>query len=100
MVVLRCAPRWPLPVSLARHSHYGPSKFGRYPDDPPSYMGRRVDLLGRSLAAPLDADPDAVVHAYLSTARTASARALAAKAAVLVEPQHLVGKIVWPRTIS
>jgi hypothetical protein len=34
----------------------------------------------------------AVVRAYLSTARTASARELAAKAAILVEPQQLVGK--------
>lgn len=89
----------PFPYRWRGTADYGPSKFGRYPNDPPSYTGRRVDLLGRSLAAPLDADPDAVVRAYLSTARTASARALAAKAAVLVGPQHLVGKIVWPRTI-
>jgi hypothetical protein len=69
------------------------------PATPRSYTGRRVDLLGRSLAAAPDADPVAVVRAYLSTARTASARALAAKAAVLIEPQQLAGKIVWPRII-
>jgi hypothetical protein len=54
---------------------------------------------GDRLPRALDADPVAVVRAYLSTARTASARALAAKAAVLIEPQQLAGKIVWPRII-
>ena len=34
-----------------------PSKFGRYPGDPPSLTGRREDLLGRSLPALADADP-------------------------------------------
>ena len=38
---------------------YGPSKFGRYPGDPPSYTGRRVDFLGRSLRASLDAGTEA-----------------------------------------
>lgn len=89
----------PFPCRWRGTADFGLSKFGRYPDDPPSYTGRRVDLLGRSLSAPLGADPDAVVRAYLSTARTASARELAAKAAVLVEPQQLVGKVVWPRAI-
>jgi hypothetical protein len=89
----------PFPYRWRGTADYGPSKFGRYPDDPPSFTGRRVDLLGRSLPAPPDADPAAAVSAYLSTARTASARALAAKAAVLIEPQHLADKIIWPRTI-
>ena len=56
---------------------YGPSKFGRYPGDPPSFTGRRVDLLRRSLEMPLGAQPAMVLSDYLSAARTASAKALA-----------------------
>jgi hypothetical protein len=89
----------PFPYRWRGTADYGPSKFGRYPGDPPSFTGRRVDFLGRSLPAPPDADAAAAVSAYLSTARTASAKALAAKAAVLIEPQHLVGEIIWPRAI-
>jgi len=40
---------------------YGPSRFGRYPGDPPSCTGRRMDFLGRSLRAPRDAGPVAAV---------------------------------------
>jgi hypothetical protein len=36
-----------------------------------------------------------VLSDYLSAARTASAKALAAKAVVLINPEQLVGKVVW-----
>ena len=72
----------PFPYRWRGTADYGPSKFGRFPDDPPSFTGRRVDLLGRSLDVPLGADPVTVLRGYLSAARTASARALAEKAVV------------------
>jgi hypothetical protein len=37
-------------------------------------IGRHVDLLGRSLDVPLDAEPTAVLRDYLSAERTASAK--------------------------
>jgi hypothetical protein len=74
---------------------FGPSKFGRYPGDPPSYTGRRVDFLGRSLPAPPGADPAAVLRDYLSAARTTSAKALAAKAVILISPDRYLGECVW-----
>jgi hypothetical protein len=39
---------WPFPARWRATRDFGPSKFGRYPGDPPRYSGRRVDLLGRS----------------------------------------------------
>jgi hypothetical protein len=86
----------PFPYRWRGTADYGLSKFGRYPDDPPSFAGRRVDLLGRSLDVPLDAQPAAVLRDYLSAARTRSAKELAAKAVVLINPEQLVGKVVWP----
>ncbi|HZR54804.1 MAG TPA: hypothetical protein VFB06_35555 [Streptosporangiaceae bacterium] len=85
----------PFPYRWRGTADYGPSKFGRFPGDPQSFTGRRVDRLGRSLAVPLDADPATVLQDYIATARTASAKALAAEAAVLIYPKELAGKVVW-----
>ena len=86
----------PFPYRWRGTADYGPSKFGRYPHDAPSFTGRRVDLLGRSLAVPLDADPAIALRDYLSAARTRTAKELAAKAVVLIKPAQLAGKVVWP----
>ena len=86
----------PFPYRWRGTADYGPSKFGRYADDPPSFTGRRVDLLGRSLDVLLEAEPTTVLPDYLSAARTTSAKELAKKAVVLISPEQLVGKIVWP----
>jgi hypothetical protein len=86
----------PFPSRRRGTADYGLSKFGRYPGDLPSFTGRQVDLLGRSLDVPLGTNPADALRGYLAAARTATARALAAKAIVLIFPEHLVGEIVWP----
>jgi hypothetical protein len=88
----------PFPYRWRGTADFGPSKFGRYPGDPPSFTGRRVDMLGRSLNVPSDAEPVMVLRGYLSAARTDSASELAAKAVVLISPERLVGKVAWPHT--
>jgi hypothetical protein len=87
---------WPFPARWRGTRDFGPSKFGRYPGDPPQYTGRRVDLLGRSLPAAPGTDPAHAIHDYLAAGRTNSARELAAKAVVLIDPAGRVGEIVWP----
>jgi hypothetical protein len=47
----------PFPYRWRGTADYGPSKFGRHPADLPSFVGRRVDMLGRSLNMPADAEP-------------------------------------------
>jgi len=86
----------PFPARWRGTADFGPSKFGRFPGDPLRYQGRRVDLIGRSLPVPLAADPAEVLCSYLSAAHTASAKALAAKAAVLIVPSDRAGEIIWP----
>jgi hypothetical protein len=90
----------PFPYRWRGTADYGPSKFGRYLDDPPRFTGRRVDLLGRSLDVPLGAGPTAVLRDYLSAARTESAMRLAEKAVVLIAPEHSEGQVIWPRDSS
>jgi len=87
---------WPFPARWRGTRDFGPSKFGRYPGDPARYSGRRVDFLGRSLPVRPDADLAAVLRSYLAGRRTRSAKELAAKAAVLIDPENRVGEIVWP----
>lgn len=87
---------WPFPARWRGTRDFGPSKFGRYPSDPPRYSGRRVDLLGRSLPVQPGADPAGVLQRYLAARQTESAKALAAMAVVLIDPENRVGEIVWP----
>jgi hypothetical protein len=60
------------------------------------FIGRRVDLLGRSLQVAKDNDPVNTLRSYLAKSRTASARFLRSKAIVLIDPLRLRGTIVWP----
>jgi hypothetical protein len=86
----------PFPYRWRGTADFGPSKFGRYPGDPPPYTGRRADFLGRSLPAPPGTHPAATLRDYLSTAHTATAKALAARAVILISPEQSVGECVWP----
>jgi hypothetical protein len=87
---------WPFPPRWRGTRDFGPSKFGRYPGDPPRYAGRRVDFLGRSLPVGPGADPADALRRYLTAGGTTSAKALAAKAVVLIDPQDRAGEVVWP----
>jgi hypothetical protein len=81
------------------HADFGPSKFGRWTGGLRQfrrYQGRRVDMIMRGLPVPLDADPAEAVRAYLTEARTTSARLLATKGAVLISPADLRGTVIWP----
>lgn len=77
---------------------FGPSRFGSHPGDPDSFRGRRVDLLGRSLDVAPNADPVEAVRHYLAAGRTETARHLAGKAVVVLEPEPLRGQVIWPLT--
>ncbi|SRR6266511_117261 len=85
----------PFPYRRVGHADFGPSKFGRWPYDAARFAGRRVDLIGRSLPAEPSADPASVLRTYLATGRTESARRLAAKAVVLINPRDRAGEVVW-----
>ena len=76
------------------HLDFGKSKFGRYPDDL-KFKGRCVDLIGRSINAPLNADPIKTLHEYLQKGITKTSRELSKKAVVILEPESLFGKVIW-----
>jgi hypothetical protein len=78
---------------------FGDPKFGQT-SDKPEFVGRRVDLLGRSLPVTLGTDPVAMLQSYLSRGRTESAQQLAKKAVVLLEPVEQLGEVVWPLQVA
>jgi hypothetical protein len=93
-----CAEHRERPFPYRRHARedFGPSKFGRHPDDRDPFQGRRVDMMARSLPVKRGVDPVHAVRAYLTAGRTETARKLAAKAAVIVWPEALRGTVAWP----
>jgi hypothetical protein len=73
---------------------FGDPKFGTTIDRP-QFVGRRVDLIGRSIRNADRDDPVGTLQQYLRCSSTESARFLAQKAIVLLEPTELRGIIVW-----
>lgn len=68
-------PRWRV------MAYFGRRRWAVTRDDT-GFLGRHVDLIGRSLDVAPGTDPVRAVRSYLRAGRTASARALAAKAVV------------------
>jgi len=78
---------------------FGDAKFGTSPDRP-EFVGRRVDLLGRSLNVAPGTEPVEALRRFLGERKSASATKLAEKAVVLIEPIHLLGTIVWKQDVG
>ncbi len=88
------SPVRPFPARRRGIMDFGSMKFG--PDPAGKTSGRRVDCIGRSIPNARKSDPIGTLRAYLHGGRTDSARFLACKAVVLIEPRPLVGTVIWP----
>ena len=85
----------PFPYRRNATSDFGDPKFGTTPGNE-HFAGRKVDLIGRSIPVEPGWDVLTALRSYLSEGRSASARHLASKAVVLIEPEPMLGTIVWP----
>ena len=74
---------------------FGYPKFG-VSLDRPDFIGRRVDLIGRSIPCEEGQDPIKVVQNYLLSSSNKSPRLIAKKAVIILEPVELLGKVAWP----
>jgi len=83
------------PCRWRAQQDYGDPKFGKSPDRL-DFIGRRVDLMGRSLAVDIESAPEFVLRRYLSEKHTTSSRFLSEKAAIMLEPINLLGTCIWP----
>jgi hypothetical protein len=75
---------------------FGSSKFNKDPAET-RYMGRRVDLVGRSINCSGDASPIEAIQEYLRLVKTLSAKQLALKTVILIDPPQLRGAVAWNR---
>ena len=83
------------PPGRRKELDFGDPKFG-VTEGWPHFVGRRVDHIGRAIPDIDYSDPVAVLRRYLSNGTTKSARQLAKKAMILIEPALLLGTVVWP----
>jgi hypothetical protein len=95
----RADKRRPYPYRRRGVADFGDPKFGNTPGAE-TFIGRRVDLLGRSIDAEDFSNPIGVLRNYLTAGNTESARCLALKAVVLIEPKELLGELAWPRLLA
>ena len=72
------------------------TRFGFSPESPSHYSGTRIDLLCRDMECSVDESYIDAIHRYLRLGRTTSARYLAKKAMVVLEPEKDMGKVIWP----
>ena len=77
-----------------KYYDFGDAKFGQS-QDKPNFIGRRVDCMVRSIDALEDEAAENSIQRYLINGNTETARFLAAKAVVFLEPN--CGKVIWPR---
>jgi len=84
-------PRW------LDSTDFGDPRFGKSPDKP-EYIGRRVDVMGRSIERGSN-DVIEALRIYLRNPKTESARLLSKKAMVILEPKDFLGEIVWPEKL-
>jgi hypothetical protein len=81
-----------IPAASRWARRWGPSKFGRHPDDV-GYKGRRVDVIGRSIEIGPGEDAVAAIRRYLEQGYTLSARLLARRPAVIIHPPQRAGEL-------
>jgi hypothetical protein len=89
----------PFPHQKVSHADFGSPKFGRGADTPDSYQGLRVTLEGRSIPGGPGDDALETIQRYLKAGATPTARELARKAVVMLEPEELLGMEAWPSLV-
>lgn len=90
----------PFPYRRCGKHDFGPSRFGRNPDDGDTFKGRRVDVIGRSIRMPKNKTPTEAVQSYLRHAATVSACLLAERLIVVVWPRRNCGLIIWDELVE
>lgn len=73
---------------------YVNKKFGCHPDFK-GFEGRKVDVMIRSIKNYVNDDSVQSIYEYFQKEKTTTAKMLAQKAVVLLEPKEYLGKVIW-----
>ena len=89
-------PALPFPCRRRGVRDFGPSRFGRHPNnDRFGFNGRSVDIMGRSIQCDPDQSASDCVREWLQGGRTKSAGLIARRPVVAIHPKDLRGKVIW-----
>ncbi|MFH2064747.1 MAG: hypothetical protein ABIK15_06090 [Pseudomonadota bacterium] len=83
-----------LPYRTYWNWDYTNPKFGHHPTIS-GYIGRKVDVLVRSIRNFTVDDPIKTIHQFLQFENTTSAKELSKKSVVMLSPDNLVGRVIW-----
>lgn len=89
------APERSFPYRRRAEYDFGDACMGQTSSHP-HYVGRKVDVIGRSIPGARADDPAGSLQRYLRGGETESARQLARKAVVLIDPPQFLGLVIWP----
>ena len=87
-------PARPFPYRRRGIRDFGPSRHGRHPDDE-GFMGRRVDIIGRSIKCGADQSAQDCIRGWLGGGKTDSAKLIAMRPVVAVYPENERGNVIW-----
>jgi len=87
------------PYQRVSQADFGKPKFGRGAEPAETYTGLRINLQGRSIEGGPGDDPLETIQRYLRAGATPTARDLARRAVVLLEPEELLGIEAWPSLV-
>lgn len=86
-------PQRKFPYRRVGRCDFGPSKFGRHPDEP-AYNGRRVDVIGRDIPSDAGDEAEHAILRYLRS-RRGSAAIVAERPVILIHPPEKLGRVIW-----
>ena len=87
-------PTRPFPYRRRGTLDFGLSRFGRHPDDR-DFLGRRIDIIGRSVLCTSGNAPEECVRRWLQSGETKSARLIAQRPVVAIYPDGDLGTVIW-----
>lgn len=90
----RSGPRKQFPVRNVWNADFGLSHLGRNPSENDKYTGRRIDIMGRSIAIREDETESEAVRSWL-TAHSMSAGHLVQRPVIGLFPEALFTRLIW-----
>jgi hypothetical protein len=87
-------PHHPWYAKRNKHVDFGHSRFGQSIDRP-DFVGRRVDLFGRGISRLAGESAPLCIRRWLTEGQTESARCLAKKAVIFLDPPESRGDVLW-----
>ena len=92
-------PARPFPYRRRGVQDFGPSRFGRHPNDI-GFQGQCVDIIGRSIRRDPDQSPTASGLEWLRSGKTESAKLISQRPVIVIHPESDRGRVIWDPNVA